>query len=192
MTSSSTLSTATAISRPASLEAPEILERHGRWLRSILFARLGHAQAVEDVMQEVALAIVKSQSLPVEDARLGPWLYRVAVRQALLHRRKLGRQKKLSTNFVEAVPPSDHDTHTPEPITWLLANERRKLIRVAMQRLAPRDAEMLMLKYTEDWNYHEIAERLGISHAAVESRLHRARARLRQELANLQVIDEAA
>jgi RNA polymerase sigma-70 factor (ECF subfamily) len=55
--------------------------------------------------------------------------------------------------------------------------------------LAPRDAEILLLKYTQDWNYHQIANHLGISHAAVEARLHRARGRLRQELAAMDVIE---
>jgi RNA polymerase sigma-70 factor (ECF subfamily) len=61
-----------------------------------------------------------------------------------------------------------------------------------LSRLAPRDAEILLLKYTENWNYHQIAAHLGISHAAVEARLHRARARMRQELAALDVIEAGA
>jgi DNA-directed RNA polymerase specialized sigma24 family protein len=39
------------------------------------------------------------------------------------------------------------------------------------------------MKYAEDCSYHEIAERLGIGHSAVEARLHRARSRLRSALA---------
>jgi RNA polymerase sigma-70 factor (ECF subfamily) len=45
--------------------------------------------------------------------------------------------------------------------------------------LSPRDAEILLLKYTEDWSYRELAAHLGISESAVEARLHRARGRLR-------------
>jgi fructose-1-phosphate kinase PfkB-like protein len=33
--------------------------------------------------------------------------------------------------------------------------------------------EILLLKYTENWSYHEIAAKLGITHSAVETRLHR-------------------
>jgi RNA polymerase sigma-70 factor (ECF subfamily) len=60
-----------------------------------------------------------------------------------------------------------------------------------LTHLAAKDAEILLLKYTEDWNYHQIAAHLGISHAAVETRLHRARARLRQELAAMDVVEAA-
>ena len=49
-------------------------------------------------------------------------------------------------------------------------------------RLAPRDREILLLKYTESWSYQQLSDRLGISETAVEARLHRARGRLRREL----------
>jgi RNA polymerase sigma-70 factor (ECF subfamily) len=172
-------------------DVADILARHGRWLRTILFARLRDAQAVEEVLQEVSLALVKGQSLPADDAAVAPWLYRVAVRQSLLHRRTLGRRRKLQDRFTEALPPSDHDQHSPDPLAWLLADERRKLIRTALRQLSRRDAELLLLKYTEDWNYQQIADHLGMTHAAVESRLHRARAKLRRELMSLNVIESA-
>ena len=55
-------------------------------------------------------------------------------------------------------------------------------MRGALERLSRRDAEILLLKYTEDWSYRELALHLGASESAVEARLHRARARLRAEL----------
>ena len=62
------------------------LAEHDRWLRTIVLARLGERQAVDEVMQEVALAAV-AQRAPLSDlARVGAWLYRLAVRQALLYR----------------------------------------------------------------------------------------------------------
>ncbi len=59
---------------------------------------------------------------------------------------------------------------------WLLVDERRRHVQEALGRLSPRDAEILLLKYTENWSYQEIAHHLGVSLSAVESRLHRARA----------------
>ena len=63
------------------------------------------------------------------------------------------------------------------------------MIRVALDRVPKRDAEILLLKYTEDWSYRDLAQRLGISTTAVQARLHRARAKLRSELAALEVIE---
>jgi RNA polymerase sigma-70 factor (ECF subfamily) len=163
-----------------------ILAQHDRWLRTILVARLRDRDAVEDVLQEVATAAVR-QSAPIQDvSKVAPWLYRLAVRQVLLYRRKLGRRRKLTERFIEKLPPPESDPHSPDPLEWLLADERRRMLREALKRLAPRDVEILLLKYTENWSYHQIAEHLGLSHSAVEARLHRARARLRTELAVLE------
>jgi RNA polymerase sigma-70 factor (ECF subfamily) len=70
-----------------------------------------------------------------------------------------------------------------------LTAERRQLIRTALRTLPEADAEILLLKYTEGWNYHQIAAHLDMSHSAVEAKLHRARQKLRGALAALHVIE---
>ena len=85
--------------------------------------------------------------------------------------------------------PTDEDVRAADPLEWLVTAERQRLIRAALERLARRDAEILLLKYTEDWSYRDLAVHLGISESAVEARLHRARTRLRVELATLNVIE---
>lgn len=162
------------------------LAAHDRWLRTVVLARVGERAAVDEVMQEVALAAVRQQAPLTDPAKVGPWLYRVAIVQSLLHRRKLGRRRKLSERYAEAVRPTEESHHEPDPLEWLLADERRKLIRQSLRRLHPRDREILLLKYTEDWSYQQLAQHLGVSHSAVEARLHRARARMRRELAALE------
>ena len=69
------------------------------------------------------------------------------------------------------------------PIEWLLRKERREMVREALGRLAGKDAEILMLKYYEGWSCRRISDQLGISEKAADARLHRARQRLRAELA---------
>ncbi|MDX1962958.1 MAG: RNA polymerase sigma factor [Pirellulales bacterium] len=165
------------------------LAQHGRWLRTIVIARLGDAQGVDDVLQEISLAAVR-QAAPLQDStKVAPWLYRLAVTQCLLYRRTHGRRRKLTQRYAQRIP-DDQDSHPdPEPLQWLLAVERQKLIRQGLEQLNTQDREILLLKYTEDWNYQQLAAHLGISHSAVETRLHRARSRLRQVLAKLQVVD---
>lgn len=165
------------------------LAHHERWLRCVVLARLGERQGVDEVLQEVSLAAVRQQA-PIQDpTKVGPWLYRLAVTQSLLYRRKLGRKRKLVERYAERLRPSETSSRFEDPLDWLLGDERRRLIRTALRQLAPRDAEILLLKYVEDWNYHQIADRLGISHSAVETRLHRARARMRAALTELQVVE---
>jgi RNA polymerase sigma factor (sigma-70 family) len=175
----------------ATIDWPAELARHDRWLRAVVLARTGEAQAVDEVMQEVALAAVRQRAILNDASKAAPWLYRLAVRQSLLFRRKIGRRRKLTERYANQVRPGQDEERENDPLGWLLADERRRLIRVALGRLRRQDAEMLLLKYIDNWSYHEIAAHLGASHSAVEARLHRARAALRNELAAMQVIEAA-
>lgn len=172
----------------AKIDWQTALVQHDRWLRTVVAARLGEAGAVDEVMQEVALAAVR-QKAPISDAtKVAPWLYRLAVTQTLMYRRKVGRGRKLTTRYAERHQPTERDTRTAEPLDWMLADERRLQVRQALGKLPRRDAEILLLKYTEDWSYGRIADHLGISESAVEARLHRARKRMRGELATREVV----
>jgi len=167
------------------------LQAYDRWLRTVVLARVGQQgavdrSAIDEVMQEVALAAVRQQA-PLADAnKVAPWLYRLAITQALLYRRRLGRGRKLSARYAER--QSELRIESREPLDWLLADERRELVRDALTNLSRRDAEILLLKYTQGWSYAQLAQHLGISHSAVEARLHRARQRMRQLLAECQVV----
>jgi RNA polymerase sigma-70 factor (ECF subfamily) len=168
---------ATAVDWPAELA------RHDRWLRTVALARVGDAAAADDVMQEVAAtAIAKGHQLR-EPASVAPWLYRLTVVAALQYRRRAGRGRKLLDRFAQREPPTDADRREVDPLDWLLADERRAMVRQAIGRLPQRDAEVLLLKYTQDWSYRQIAEHLGMSESAVEARLHRARQKMRRALA---------
>lgn len=169
------------------MDWPSVLAQHDRWLRTIAYARLGERGAVDDVLQEVALAVVRQSAPLLDPSKVAPWLYRMTIHQCLLYRRKCGRRRKLVDRYITQLPPQEHDGHSPEPLQWLLADERRAMVRRALERLPRRDAEILLLKYTENWNYHQIARHLGISHSAVEARLHRARSRMRAELTEMEL-----
>lgn len=165
-----------------------ILGDHRRWLRRVVSARLGEPQAVDEVLQEVAAAAVAQSNRPSwpRPAHLGGWLYRLAVRQALIHRRKAGRYRGLVDRYARRGERVGTDRRTsPSPLAWLLLDERRRIVRQALERLPPRDAELLTLKYAEDWTARELAERLNLEISNVEARLHRARRKLRAELADL-------
>jgi RNA polymerase sigma factor (sigma-70 family) len=159
------------------------LSEHDRWLRTVVLARVAEVAAVDEVMQEVALAAIRQQAPLVDASKVAPWLYRVALTQSLLYRRKQGRWRKLTRRYAQRGQPTDHDGRSLDPLEWLLTDERQNLVREAVSRLPRRDVEVLLLKYTENWSYEQLAQHLGTSESAIESRLHRARGRLRKELA---------
>ena len=88
------------------IDWPAVLAAHDRWLRTVVYARVGEVQAVDEIMQEVSLAAIRQQ--PISDVdKVTPWLYRLAVTHSLLYRRKMGRRRKLIDRFVQRTPPSE-------------------------------------------------------------------------------------
>lgn len=166
------------------LDVAQALAAHRRWLTTVLRARGVEADAVEELMQEVHLAAVRGAEQLREPEKVAPWLYRIAVVTALQYRRRRGRQRKLVERYIHE-RETDYSRGESDPLDWLLADEQRQLVRRAIEQLPARDAEMLLLKYTEHWSYQQLAEHLGISQSAVEARLHRAREKMRRRLARL-------
>ena len=168
-----------------SFDPLEALPKHESWLRTVLLSRLGSRDEVEDIMQEVAVAAANRSAkfMPVEQA--GPWLYRVAIRQMLQFRRKAGRYRKLLKNAGEhqGCQPAHLDNRSP--LDFLLHQERQETVRLALHGMAERDRQLLMLKYVDGLSYQQIANLLGVTPQAVQSRLHRARAVMRDRLCSM-------
>ncbi|MEC8556287.1 MAG: sigma-70 family RNA polymerase sigma factor [Planctomycetota bacterium] len=174
------------MSVPATFDPLDALPDHEDWLRTSLLARLGNRDEVEEVMQEVAVAAANQSAKEEPVDRVGPWLYRVAMRQMMLFRRKAGRRRKLINNVVEAKQPTEEDTRGRSPLEFLISTERQEEVRQAMRKMTERDRQLLMLKYVEGLSYGQIATRVGVTASAVQSRLHRARALLRKELLSME------
>jgi len=157
---------------------------HQGWLRRVVASRLGEPQAVDEVMQDVALAAVSQRSPLQNPARVAVWLYRLAVRHVLIYRRKSGRRRSLVDRYAIRNGIGDIDG-SPSPLGWLVRDERQQLVQNALRSLPPRDAELLILKYAEGYSARELGERLGVNVNTIEARLHRARHRLRVQLASV-------
>lgn len=153
------------------------LERHLPWLRKVIRCRVRDQHAVDDVVQNVALATLKQTSKPTEPDLVAPWLYRVAVRQVINFHRRSGRKS-------HAKPAADINpaNSTAEPIDWLMAREQQSAMQQAISQLPPQDQQILTLKYTENWNYRQLAEKLGVKERTIEYRLMKARKTLRSLL----------
>jgi RNA polymerase sigma-70 factor (ECF subfamily) len=146
---------------------------------------LNDRQAVDEVLQEVAIAALRHGPMRLASGEVSAWLYRVAVRQALLQRRRAARSERRLAEYARRVEVGH--TGGGDPLRWLLADEEAALVREALLRLSRADRELLLLKYTDNWSCKDLAAHLGIRLTTVETRLLRARERLRCELSNQDV-----
>ena len=161
------------------------LEQNRPWLRKVLCCRVGDRHEVDDLLQEIALAVVRQKNpkpgkasvLPTDPDKVAPWLYRLAVRQSINFHRKSNRKSA-------AQPMADLDSTdaNSEPLDWMLAREEAGAMQAALEGLRAQDREILMLKYTENWSYRKLAEHLGVKERTVEYRLLKARQNLRNLL----------
>lgn len=163
----------------------QIIDQHQRWLRRVVAHRVPESHAVADILQETALALIKTY--PDVPDPVAPWLYRVAIRQVLLHRRKCGRQRRLHSSYANHQRDQMTETLATEPLLNLMDAEQKQAIQNALAELSVRDREILLLKHTENWTYRELADHLGVRTRTIEYRLLRARSRLRRKLLEAQL-----
>jgi RNA polymerase sigma-70 factor (ECF subfamily) len=152
---------------------------HEGWLRTVVRSRLNEPDAVEDVMQNIALAIVNNSSVLSEVNRVAAWLYQIAVRQVLMYRRTVGRRRKMQDRLsldqsVQRVQES--------PLESALAAETAENVQKALSELSDIDRQILMLKYSEGWSYRDLSTHLGVREDTIEYRLMKARKNLRRLL----------
>ncbi len=79
--------------------------------------------------------------------------------------------------------PRDFADWREIPSTELERKELRQVLSAALESLAPLYREVFTLRDVEQLSVSEAAAALGISQAAVKTRLHRARLQLREMLA---------
>jgi RNA polymerase sigma-70 factor, ECF subfamily len=147
-------------------------EHHTRVYRAA-YRITGSASDAEDVLQTVFLRLVRQQE-PQALAKPASYLYRAAINTALDVVR--GRRAALPLEAAEGDGPARGVASLPE------VAELREALRAALGRLAPRAAEMFVLRYFDGCNHGEIARECGTSAAVVAVTLFRARRQLKGDL----------
>ncbi|HEX2392207.1 MAG TPA: sigma-70 family RNA polymerase sigma factor, partial [Solirubrobacterales bacterium] len=99
------------------------------------------------------------------------WLFGIARNAALDELRRRGRQAELATE------PSDPAAATEDSAE---RSERRLALTAALATLAPRERELIALKYFAGLSNAEIAAVIGIGESNAGTRLHRAVTKLRE------------
>lgn len=167
---------------PQALEA--LLVRYQPRLLRFGLRMCGRAEDAEDVVQESMMAAVRSLPDFRGEASLSTWLYTIARSFCLKKRRrsKFAPEHEASLEDVEAqgrLHVADPGA-TPEEAAF--GAEMDDALRAAMLSLEEGQREVLLLRDVESLSAAEVAEVTGLSVSAVKSKLHRARASLRQRL----------
>lgn len=127
--------------------------------------------AVEDIVQEALIIVYRRIGTVQSPAALSAWLARIVGRLCLL-------PALMYMKGVEAIEGfADSAQLAAVPVDEL----RIDLVR-ALESLPPTHRDIILLRDMQELTIAEIAERLNLSTAAAKSRLHRARALVREYL----------
>jgi RNA polymerase sigma-70 factor, ECF subfamily len=166
----------------------EVFSAHAARVYNLARRMLGRDADAEDVTQEVLLLVVRKLGTFRGDAGLTTWLHRVTVNAVLCHRRKKVSRPEFQTaasldHFTSSGRDDSAGPHSTSPDRRLLNREASQLIERAIAGLPATYRDPFVLSDVEQFSNPEVADLLGLSVAAVKSRLHRARLRLRDALA---------
>src|ERR1700674_927617 len=153
---------------------------------NLILSMLGDASDAADGTQEVFLKAFRGIRSFRQGSSLKTWLYRIALREALNHKRWFKRhlQKNIS---IDAEPPEGHSAIEIEdlgatPFDQLAAHEIQQAVQQALQEIPQVFRGAVILRDLEGLSYEEIAEVLECSVGTIKSRILRGRRALKQLL----------
>lgn len=155
----------------------ELVERYQDRVYAMACRFSGCRHEAKDLAQDIFIRIY--EHIPGFQGRssLDSWVYRLALNQCISWRRAqkrravLGRDGPIDGTAGER-PPEEHLT---------LAEETRELHRT-LRKLPERYMTIVELYYFQELSYQQIADLTGIAVRSVETRLYRARQRLKELL----------
>jgi RNA polymerase sigma-70 factor (ECF subfamily) len=160
-----------------------LMRRYNGRIYRVVRAILGTEADVEDVMQQAYLNAYLHLDQFAGQARFSTWLTRIAAHEALRRARKADRMPH-AHDSPDAEPAVDQLTdREPSPEHQAYGREMAALLEHAVDALPDGFRSVFVLREVEGLTTRETAECLEVNEDTVKTRLHRAKAQLRRDLA---------
>ncbi|PTL77726.1 RNA polymerase sigma factor [Vitiosangium sp. GDMCC 1.1324] len=161
-----------------------LMRRHNARVYRAVRALLSDEAEVEDVMQQAYVLAFTHLGQFKGMAKFSTWLIRIAVNEALLRLRKRSRLVALDGGADEEQEAAMKwvERNSPDPERETSERELVQLLESTIDALPAAYRMVLMLREVDGLSTAETAEVLSVSEEVVRTRLHRARAMLRDAL----------
>ena len=173
------------IDHPKSAGFDQLLRPHMERLYRLAFRLAGNKAEAEDLFQDVLTKVYVRLDDLIDIDHPGSWLSRVMYNHFIDNRRKYARQRLvmveeggLPGNSVDSLPGEAGPEQDAERLDNIMRLEG------ALAELSENHRLVILLHDTEGYKLEEIQSITGDPVGTIKSRLHRARARLRELLAN--------
>ena len=160
-------------------------ENRGRLL-ALAYRLTSSTADAEDVVQEAFVSTLRHHDQFQGQSRPSTWLYRVTFNAALM---RLRTRRRKGADSLDALAPDVADAQVSRAMESRVGSispeelaERSSLrgaLDDAMATLKPIDRQIVRLRFCDGLSTEEVSEATGLTTSAVKTRLHRARALLR-------------
>ncbi len=144
---------------------------------------LGDPAEANEVMQETFLSALRALPTYQEKKTFKSWLYTIAVNHSRSHLRKRKVIERLRSTLTAIFRVDIEKQDSPEET--VIQNEKEAALWRSLNRLDDRHRIVVILRYFHELSVGEISEILSIPEGTIHSRLHTARATLRDNLKHL-------
>ena len=163
----------------------ELVKKYEQTVYNFAFKICRNKERAENTMQETFLSMVKSLKQFSGKSKLSTWLYTIVSNHCLMQARS---QKKYDYTSLENDEGLIDDRHIVDwkysPNKLAENSELKDTLDEAIQKLPHEYRIVFLLRDVEGLSTKETGEIVNLSVPAIKSRLHRARAFLRNELNN--------
>ena len=163
----------------------DLYDRYGAVVYTVAYRVVGERADAEEVVVE-AFAQAWRDAGRFEAARgsVAAWLTMIARSRALDLVRARGRRERLAATAASASPDASAPGADPaaNPAERTEQDERRQMVRQAMESLSPPQRQAIELAFFEGLSQSEIAERLGEPLGTVKTRVRLGMPKLRESL----------
>lgn len=154
----------------------QLYEAHVDRVYRLAYRMAGDDAMAQDITQDAFVRAFDRIGDFRGDSAFGTWLYAIANSVALNTLRKVKRFERRETALDDAVQVGTYDRRA-EP-------DLRRRLREAIDRLPQKYRQVFLMHDVEGFKHHEIAETLGVQVGTSKAQLSRARAKLREALAD--------
>jgi RNA polymerase sigma-70 factor (ECF subfamily) len=163
-----------------------LVRRHERRVYRVSLAVLGNVEDAEEAMQDSFVRAFHNLAQFRRESRFSTWLTRIAVNEALRKRSSRKEHLPLTANNSgdDLLLPSRCERWENDPEQLFGKQEVRKIAEDAIRSLPEIYREAFVLRDVEQLSAEEAADALGITIAALKSRLLRGRLILRETLSH--------
>jgi RNA polymerase sigma-70 factor (ECF subfamily) len=168
----------------------ELVELYGDRVYRLMLRMLSRREEAEDMAQEVFVQVFKAIGQFRADSKLGTWIFRIAVNVCKNRSKYLARRHSDAEDEFEVVAERGAlsearavtSSEPARPDQMVLGYQIEAVVQRCILEIDEEFREVLVLRDLEDLSYEEIVEITGLPDGTVKSRLHRARAMLKEKV----------